>query len=186
MKDLNKNPWTTLSKKSVYGNPWIEVSHREVLNPSGGNGIYGVVHFKNIAVGVIPLDENLNTWIVGQYRYTLNKYSWENPQGGAIIGTEPLEGAKRELLEETGLTAKKWTPILEGHTSNSVTDECAITYLAQDLTIGEAEPEETEDLVLRKLPFQEVFEMALKGEITDLFAVSSIFKLQFMLEKGLL
>lgn len=185
MKDLNKNPWRTLSKKTVYENPWIEVSHRDVLNPSGGKGIYGMVHFKNTAVGIIPLDEDLNTWIVGQYRYTLERYSWEIPEGGAILDTDNLDGAKRELLEETGLIAKKWTPILEIHTSNSVTDEYGISFLAQDLTQGQAQPEETEDLMVKKLPFEEVFEMTMKGEITDCFAVASIFKLKLMLDKGL-
>ena len=186
MKNLNVNPWKTVSKKTVYENPWIEVSHRDVINPSGGKGIYGMVHFKNTAIGIIPLDESLNTWIVGQYRYTLEQYSWEIPEGGGLIENDPLDGAKRELLEETGITAKKWTPIIEVHTSNSVTDEYGISYVAQDLSFGEAEPEETEDLIVRKLPFQEVFEMTMRGEITDGFAVASIFKLQFMLEKGLI
>ena len=112
--------------------------------------------------------------------------SWEIPEGGGLIENDPLDGAKRELLEETGITAKKWTPIIEVHTSNSVTDEYGITYLAQDLSFGEAEPEETEDLIVRKLPFQEVFEMTMRGEIKDGFAVASIFKLQYMLEKGMI
>ena len=186
MKNLNVNPWKTISKKTVYENPWIEVSHRDVINPSGGKGIYGMVHFKNTAIGIIPLDENLNTWLVGQYRYTLEQYSWEIPEGGGLVGNDPLEGAKRELLEETGITAKKWTPLVEIHTSNSVTDEYGISYVAQELSFGEAEPEETEDLIVKKLPFQEVFEMTMRGEITDCFAVASIFKLQFILEKGLI
>ena len=184
MKKIDENPWKTLSIRTVYENPWIEVTHREVINPGGGEGIYGQVHFKNTAVGIIPLDENLNTWIVGQYRYTLNEYSWEIPEGGSPLAEDPLEGGKRELLEETGIIAQNWTKIIELHTSNSVTDEYAVTYVARDLTFVESEPEETEDLIIKKLPFSEVVEMAMRGEITDGFAVASIFKLKIMIDRG--
>jgi len=105
LKKINEavNPWTTLSKEEVYKNPWIAISHRQVLNPAGGKGIYGVVQFQNIAIGILPLDENNNTWLVGQYRYTLEKYTWEIPEGGSPINTPPLDSAKRELKEEVGL-----------------------------------------------------------------------------------
>ena len=181
-----KNPWKTLTNEVKYDNPWIQVSHRDVINPGGGKGIYGKVHFKNLAIAIVPLDKDLNTWLVGQYRYTLEAYSWEIPEGGGLIGVDPIESAKRELKEETGVTAKKWTKILDMHMSNSVTDEASITYVAQDLEMGEAEPEESEDLVVKKLPFEKVFQMAMNGEITDALAVGSIFKVQIMLEKGLL
>ncbi len=88
------NPWKTLSSQSKYDNPWIQVVENKVINPGGGKGIYGKVHFKNQAIGIIPIDENLNTWLVGQYRYTLSEYSWEIPEGGAPYDEEPLEGAK--------------------------------------------------------------------------------------------
>ena len=131
------NPWVVLDQKKVYENPWIELTEFQVTNPSGGKGIYGKVHFKHIAVGVIPLDENWNTWLVGQYRFTLNQYSWEIPEGGGEMDEDPLEEAKRELLEETGLIAKNWTKILTMHLSNSVTDEWAVIYLARGLrTMG--------------------------------------------------
>ncbi len=181
-----KNPWKTLANEVKYDNPWIQVSHRDVINPGGGKGIYGMVHFKNLAIAIVPLDEDLNTWIVGQYRYTLEAYSWEIPEGGGLLGVDPIKSAKRELKEETGVSANKWTKILDMHMSNSVSDEASITYVAQDLTIGEAEPEESEDLVVKKLPFEKVFQMAMNGEITDALAVASIFKVQIMLEKGLL
>jgi len=184
MKKNHVNPWKTLSVKTVYDNPWVEITHREVINPSGGAGIYGKVHFKNIAVGIIPLDAELNTWLVGQYRYTLNQYSWENPQGGSPIEDDPVEGGKRELLEETGIIAQNWTKIQEMHLSNSVTDELGVIYVARDLSFVDAEPEDTEDLVVKKLPFSEVFELAMRGEITDGFALAAIFKVQLMLERG--
>ena len=182
--DETKNPWKTLSNEVVYDNPWIEVSHRDVINPSGNEGIYGKVHYKNKAVGVIPLDEDKNTWIVGQYRYTLNEYSWEIPEGGGKIDEDPIEAGKRELLEETGIQAKKWDKILESHLSNSVSDEAGVVYLARDLTYGEADPEETEDLQIKKLPFSEVVEMAMKNEITDALAVAAIFKLKILLDSN--
>lgn len=179
-----KNPWRTLSQKIVYDNPWIEVQHREVLNPSGNPGIYGVVSFKNSAVGILPLDSDYNTWLVGQYRYTLNAYSWEIPEGGAINGQDPLLAAQRELKEETGITAKQWTPLLELHTSNSVTDEFGQSYVAKDLSFGEAQPEETEELKIRKLPFAEVVEMVLNGEITDALAMCTILKADHWIKAG--
>jgi 8-oxo-dGTP pyrophosphatase MutT (NUDIX family) len=180
------NNWTTIDSTEVYSNAWIEVTHRNVINPSGGAGIYGVVHFKNIAIGIVPLDAEYNTWLVGQYRYTLGAYSWEIPEGGGAIGVPPLESAQRELLEETGISAQKWTQLLEVHTSNSVTDEYGIAYIAQELTFGEAMPEETEDLKVLKLPFAKAVEMVLKGEITDGFAMVAILKTDAWIRQGLI
>src|SRR5689334_8883365 len=142
------NPWKILSQEEIYDNPWIHLTQYDVINPSGGEGIYGKVHFKNIAIGIVALDEEQNTWLVGQYRFTLNQYSWEVPAGGGHMNEEPLESAKRELKEETGLVAAKWTEILRLHLSNSITDEFGFVYLAQQLTQGESTPEETEELVI--------------------------------------
>lgn len=172
------NPWTTLSSRSVYSNKWIEVTEHEVINPSGGKGIYGKVHFKNKAIGVIPVDEQGNTWLVGQFRYTLNTYSWEIPEGGGPLHIDPLLSAQRELEEETGLRAGKWTELMRLHTSNSVTDEEAIIYVAEQLSEGKSNPEETEgDLVVKKLPFTEALAMVMRGEITDAMSVAALLKL---------
>lgn len=176
--------WKTLSEKPVYDNPWIQVSHRQVLNPSGNPGIYGLVHFKNLAVGVLPLDEQGHTWLVGQYRYPLGAYSWEIPEGGGPLGTPPLEAAQRELREETGLLAEEWTELLRMHLSNSVTDEAGIVYLAQGLQQGPAEPEETEELQIKKLPFAEAFDMVMQGEITDSLSVAAILKARLWMQEG--
>lgn len=163
-----KNPWTTLSGEEKYDNPWINVTEYQVINPGGGRGIYGKVHFKNKAIGIIPVDHEGNTWLVGQFRYTLNEFHWEIPEGGAPLTEPPLEAAKRELKEETGLTAKKWSQIARLHTSNSVTDEEGFVFLAEDLEAGERQLEETEaDLRVKKLPLQEAIEMVKRGEITD-------------------
>ncbi len=139
-----------------------------MINPGGGRGIYGKVHFKNKAIGVIPVDKDGNTWLVGQFRYTLNEFHWEIPEGGAPLDEPPLEAAKRELKEETGLTARKWSQIARLHTSNSVTDEEGFVFLAEELEAGENQLEETEaDLKVLKLPLGKAIEMVKRGEITD-------------------
>jgi ADP-ribose pyrophosphatase len=174
------NPWTTLERKEVYDNNWINVNEHQVLNPSGGPGIYGVVHFKNTAIGVLPLDEDNNTWLVGQYRYPMQAYSWEIPEGGGALGVDPLIGAKRELLEETGLVATDWTEIQRMYLSNSVSDEMAVIYVARGLTMTEAEPEETEQLIVKKLPFEEAYEMVMDGRITDSMSIAAILKTKIL------
>lgn len=181
---MNDNPWKTLNSEEKYNNNWITVTEHRVINPSGGQGIYGEVHFKNLAIGVLPLDEAYNTWLVGQYRYPLKAYSWEIPEGGGPLGTDPELSAKRELAEETGLVASKLTEIQRLHLSNSVSDELAIIYLAQDLQLGEAAPEETEDLQLIKVPFAKAVEMVMNGVITDSMSVAAILKVHLMIQKG--
>jgi 8-oxo-dGTP pyrophosphatase MutT (NUDIX family) len=178
------NPWKILAEKKVYENPWIKLTEYDVINPSGGKGIYGKVHFQNIATGALPLDEDLNTYLVGQYRFTLDQYSWEIPEGGGVFGVDPVESAKRELLEETGLVATEWTKIVEMHLSNSVTDEYAVIYLARNLSQQTASPEETEQLQVKKLPFEEVYQMVERGEIMDAMSVAAILKVKLMLADG--
>jgi 8-oxo-dGTP pyrophosphatase MutT (NUDIX family) len=183
MRETN-NPWTILAEKSVYDNPWIGVTQYEVINPNGGKGIYGKVHFKNLAIGVLPLDEEGNTWLVGQYRFPLGEYSWEIPEGGGDPAVEPVESAKRELREETGLVAGSWAPLLEMHLSNSVSDEKAIIFLARELEQREPMPDETEQLVVRRLPFEEAYRMVEKGLITDAMSVAAILKVKLLLNGG--
>jgi 8-oxo-dGTP pyrophosphatase MutT (NUDIX family) len=178
------NPWKTLGQKEVYDNKWIQVTEYDVLNPSGGKGIYGKVHFKNYAIGIIPLDEEMNTYLVGQYRYVLSQYSWEIPEGGGPRGIDILESAKRELKEETGLVANEWTKILDIHLSNSVSDEYGTIFLARELLQEDAAPEETEDLVVKKVPFEEAYQMVENGVITDSLAVAAIMKVKILLLEG--
>lgn len=173
---MTENPWTTLKITSVYENSWIRLEHHDILNPAGREGIYGKVHFKNRAMAIIPIDEQGYTWLVGQYRYTLDEYTWEIPMGGGPIEQDLLDSAKRELREETGLSAGKWTEIMKIHTSNSVTDEAGIVYLAEKLTQGETEFEETESLQIKKLPFSEALDLVMSGAITDSISVAGILK----------
>ncbi|QHL87225.1 NUDIX domain-containing protein [Nibribacter ruber] len=171
-----ENPWTTLQTEPKYSNPWISVREDQVINPAGGKGIYGVVSMKNKAIGIIPIDAEGNTWLVGQYRYPLNEYSWEIPMGGGPVELDVLESAQRELKEETGFTAARWTKIARVHTSNSVTDEEGFIFLAEDLTAGETEFEETEDIKIWKIPLAEAVEMAMRDEITDCISVAGLLK----------
>lgn len=173
---MEKNPWKTKSKKLVYENPWIILEEHQVITPSGKDGIYGQVKFKNKALGIVPLDNEDNTWLVGQFRYTLDAYSWEIPMGGGPLEDDILLSAERELKEETGLTAKKWTQIMKIHTSNSVTDEEGFVFLAEDLEEGETAFDDTEDLKVIRLPLTEAIEKVMKGEITDAISIAGLLK----------
>lgn len=177
-----ENPWKQKTTKKIYDNPWITLQEDQVINPQGGDGIYGKVHFKNLAIAIVPLDEDFNTWLVGQWRYTLNEYSWEIPMGGGPLEIDPLESAKRELKEETGLEASDWDCFLKIHTSNSVTDEVGYCYTAKGLTQGETEFDETEDLEIKKVPFRQVLDMCLNGEITDSLSLAAVLKLGHLLK----
>jgi 8-oxo-dGTP pyrophosphatase MutT (NUDIX family) len=179
--DPTHNPWQTLSTAPKYQNPWIKVREDQVLNPKGGAGIYGVVSMQNKAIGIIPVDADGNTWLVGQYRYTLNEYSWEIPMGGGLLDVPAVESAQRELREETGLLAARWTRISRLHTSNSVTDEEGFVFLAEDLTQADWEPEETEDLRLWKLPLAQAIELVMNDTITDAISVAGLLKAEKIL-----
>jgi 8-oxo-dGTP pyrophosphatase MutT (NUDIX family) len=184
--DTTKNPWTIHSRESRYDNNWISVWHHEGLNPAGGAGIYGVVHFKNMAIGVVALDEDMNIYLVGQYRFPLQRFTWEIPEGGGPLGTDPLDSAKRELLEETGLVAANWEIITRIDLSNSVSDEEGVVFLATGLEQRMAEPEETEQLLIKKVPFEEAYRMVTDFEITDSLSVAAIQKVKLMGYEGLL
>ena len=181
-----KNPWTILSSEEIYDNKWIQLTEYDVLNPAGAKGIYGKVHFKNVAIGIVPLDDDMNTYLVGQYRFTLNQYSWEIPEGGGPLQEQPLDAAKRELLEETGLKAAHWQQVLEMHLSNSVSDEYSISFIARGLQQFAPMPEETEQLVVKKIKFDEAYQMVKDGLITDSVSVAAIMKVKLMLVEGLL
>jgi 8-oxo-dGTP pyrophosphatase MutT (NUDIX family) len=168
--------WKKLDSRTVYENPWMRVLEDRVINPGGGENQYGYVHFKNRAIAIVPLDDDGNTWLVGQERYTLGEYSWELPMGGAPLDEEPLDAAVRELKEETGLSANRWSELMRLHTSNSITDELGIVYVAEELTEGETAFEETEDLQIRRLPFSEAVRLVNDGEITDAISVAALLR----------
>lgn len=181
MRHPEENPWKITSAELIYDNPWINLTEYQVINPSGNPGIYGKVHYKNIAIGILPLDDGLNTYLVGQFRFAMGQYSWEMPEGGGALDTKPIDSAKRELLEETGLKAQSWTEIQRLQLSNSVTDELSILYLARNLQQFEAEPEDTEQLIVHKLPFEEVYQMVCSGAITDAMTVAAVLKVKLLI-----
>mgnify|MGYP000011722738 FL=1 len=173
-----ENPWKTKSVTTAYENPWIKVEHHDVLNPAGNPGIYGTVSFKNRAVGVVPIADNGDTWLVGQYRFPLQEYHWEIPMGGAPKGESAENCALRELREESGLIAESLTPIGRVHLSNCITDEEGLLFVAKGLTEGPSDTEETEVLTVRRLPFEEAFQMAQDGRITDVLSVLALTRIR--------
>ncbi len=167
-------PWTRQTRRVAYENPWITIWHDEVIRPDGEPGIYGVVHFANLAVGVLALDDAGRVLLVGQHRYAIDRYSWEIPEGGVPAGESALDGARRELREETGIAATDWIEMSRSHLSNSVSDEEAVLFLATGLSHGAAEPDGTESLAVRWVPFDEVLAMTMDGRITDVMTILAV------------
>lgn len=179
---MNKedNPWKILNEEIVYDNAWIKVTHHQVINPRGGEGIYGIVMFKNIALGIVPIDNDRNTWLVGQYRLPTQTYSWEIPQGGCPLHLNSLQEAQRELKEETGIIATDWRQLKIAHLSNSVSTEKSIIYLAKNLSFTNAQPEETEQLQVKKISLKQAFNMVESGEITDAVSIMALQQIQLL------
>jgi 8-oxo-dGTP pyrophosphatase MutT (NUDIX family) len=182
--DETKNPWTVVSRETVYENKWIRVDHQEVLGHSGAPGVYGTVHFKNLATGVVPIDENGNVILVGQYRFPLAAFSWEIPEGGGPHLAGALESAQRELREECGLAARRWIEIQSMDLSNSVSDEHSAVFLAWELSEATAQPDETEMLQIARVPFWEAVDRAKRGEIRDAISVAALLRVALMALQG--
>jgi len=167
-------PWRRRSRRTAYENPWIEVFHDEVERPDGSPGIYGVVHFRSRAVGVVAVADDGRLLLVGQHRYPLDEYSWEIPEGGVDAGETLLDGAMRELREETGYEAADWRRLCRLTVSNSVTDERGAIFLATGLCPGAAEPEPSEDLAIRWATLAEVLAEIDAGEIHDVITLAGV------------
>jgi 8-oxo-dGTP pyrophosphatase MutT (NUDIX family) len=179
-------PWTAHAERLVYENPWIRVSEFQAEAPTGHRTVYGVVRYANLAIGILPLHEDGTVTLVGQHRFPRQDYTWELPEGGAPVGSDPLEGARRELREETGLEARDWRQVLLGQLSNSVSDELCVGFIATGLSQSEAEPDETEALALARVPFAEALEQALCGNIQDIMTVAILLRAYHMAREGAL
>jgi 8-oxo-dGTP pyrophosphatase MutT (NUDIX family) len=171
---MSENPWKRTARRTVYDNKWITVYQDDVVRPDLKPGEYGVVHFKNRAIGVVAIDDRDRVLLIGQWRYPLHEYSWEICEGGGPLDEDPVEAARRELREESGCTARHYELLLRAHLSNSVTDEEALVYLATGIEHGEAEPEGTEQLEVKWIPFAEAMAMLARGEITDTMSVMGL------------
>ncbi len=179
-----RGPLTIRGERPVFANPWIMGVDYHVETPAGRAFTYTIVHFRNWATGVVALHEDGSIVLVGQHRFALDAYSWEIPEGGASEDEGPLAGAQRELAEEAGLAAADWREIMQLHLSNSVTDEHAYVYLATGLSHAEAEPDDTEDITVKRVPFAEALTMVMDGAITDSITVAAILKIAQMARAG--
>jgi len=181
-----RGPWQVHGREIVHETPWMRIEDYPITQPDGQPGRYGVVHFQNLALAILPLFDTGETVLVGQHRFPQDKYSWEIPEGGGNPEADPVEEAARELKEEAGLTAARWTEILRMDLSNSITDEASIGYIATGLTQGEAQPEGCEVLELRRLHFCDLLDEVVSGQITDALTVAMVLKAHYMAQNGLL
>ena len=179
-----RGPWLVHETRGAYQNPWITVTEHAVTRPDGKPGVYGVVNFANLAMAILPVFEDGTITLVGQHRFPQDRYSWEIPEGGGPLADDPLASAQRELKEETGLTAANWQEILRMDLSNSVTDEAAIGYIATGLSQGEAEPEGTEELQIRRISFRAALEEVSRGDISDALTVAMLLRAYYMAQEG--
>lgn len=175
MSDSSRH-WRTLHSRTVHTSPWLDMLENAVITPGGNESRYSHVHFKNFGIAILPIAENGDTWIVGQYRYPIGQYTWEIPEGGGPVEKDPLASAKRELKEEAGIKAERWDLIQKAFMSDSATNEYAYSYMARDLDIGEPEPEEDEELELRRIPFEELFQMVLDGRVQDSLTIMTVLR----------
>ena len=178
--------WRIKSARTIYANRWITVREYQTVAPTGNDALYGLVHMHNLALGVLPIDEDGNTILIGQERFPFGRYSWELPEGGGSPGIPPLEGAQRELAEEAGLKAEGWLPLVADiHMSNSVTDERAYAFMAWGLSPDHSfAKDSSEELSVRRVPFAQALKMAVSGEITDAFSLVMILKADHLLRTG--
>jgi 8-oxo-dGTP pyrophosphatase MutT (NUDIX family) len=178
------NPWRSIAQRPIYDNPWIAVTEHDAVAPTGAAALYGLVSFKNFAIAILPLHDDGTITLVGQSRFPLGTFSWEIPEGGGPLADDPLESARRELREETGLEADDWRLLGRMQLSNSVSDEIAFGFLATGLRAGVAAPEPTEQLSVIRVPFREALDAVIAGDIEDVLTVAMVLRGYHMAREG--
>jgi 8-oxo-dGTP pyrophosphatase MutT (NUDIX family) len=178
------NPWTTLSTEPRFEDDFVRVDDHRVINPAGREANYGVVHFKNIGLRILPVDAEGQTFLVGQYRYGADYFSWEFPAGNQDPGEDSRDGAKRELREEIGQIATEWLDLAEIVPSGSITDQRERSYVAWDLHKAEQDLDEQEAIRVKRLPFAEAVRMAVSGEIRDAGSIVALLLIDAKLRRG--
>ena len=176
--------WRVNTSQEVHDNPWFSVEIDDAIAPTGVPAKYFVQRYKNVAVGVLPLHDDGRVSLVGQWRHPFNAYSWELPEGGAPHDEDPLDGAKRELAEEAGLTARDWRQVLTMQLSNASSDEISIGYLAMGLGPTETDFDPTEALTPATVPFREALNAAISGQIQDSITVAMLLRVHHMAYEG--
>jgi 8-oxo-dGTP pyrophosphatase MutT (NUDIX family) len=172
----HRNPWKTVSSRVPYENPWIRVREDSVIRPDGNPGIYGVVEVRP-SIGVVAINDQDETVLVGQWRYTLDRYTWEIPRGGSSPGeTDMLAVAQRELAEEAGVRAAHWVPIGTFDVGNGILTDIQHVFLATGLSPTVSHQDPYEEIVVEWRPFSEAIEMILGGGITEVCSVAALLK----------
>ena len=178
------NPWTVLRKEETFACSYFSVRSDIVQFGTSLPRTYNSVRMKSIGVIIAPIDDAGCTTLVGQYRYVLDRFTWELPAGGCRLDQVPVEVAKLELSEETGYAAAHWLRLFDGTVSPSSIDGRTQCFVAWGLQPGAPHPEPEEELVQRRVPFAEAISMALSGEISHFGTISLLLGIQTKLARG--
>lgn len=167
-------PWKTRSTTPIYQNKWLRLREDIAEMPDGRTTIYGVVTCGE-CVGVLPFVDPDHVIMVRQYRYVVGEnHRWEMPTGGMLAGEPPEDAAQRELQEEIGYRAGRLEWVSTFYSSKSVVDETAHLYIGYDLTPAVLPPDDTEFLEIATLPFADVLDLVVKGEIRDAMTIIAV------------
>lgn len=176
--------WKSLGESVLVDTPWMRVTRHPAVAPTGMTADYVVMRPRNVGTGVLPLHDDGTVSLVGQHRFTLMRYSWEMPEGGAPEGEDPFDAVRRELAEEAGLRAEHWRAALDMDLSNSITDERAMTWVAWGLTPAPLDPDPTEVIVSARVPFRDLLAEVARGAVRDSMTVATAYKAYHMAREG--
>ncbi|WP_422003180.1 NUDIX domain-containing protein [Reyranella sp.] len=178
------NPWRVEGTASAFDCRYFEVRQDTVSLAGRPSQTYSSIRVRYFGVCALPVDGQGRVALIGQYRYVLDRFTWEVPGGGAAAGSDPLVTARMELEEETGWRARQWLKLVEAAVSPGTSSEVTPAYVAWDLE--ETRPADNEDELLsrRWVPFREAVDMALLGQIGNLPGVAAILALETRFRRG--